>query len=86
MLEGAIIGAIGTVFGVGTALATSTGLMWFGVRLDPDVYYIDRLPVNVNAADYAMVAIASMIICTISTLYPAWAASKLRPVDGLRWE
>ena len=36
MLEGIIIGAIGTVFGVGTALATCTGLSWFGVRLDPD--------------------------------------------------
>jgi lipoprotein-releasing system permease protein len=71
---------------VGTALATCTGLMWFGVRLDPDVYYIDRLPVNVNAADYAMVSVAAMIICTMSTIYPAYAASKLRPVDGLRWE
>lgn len=86
MLEGVIIGGIGTIFGVGTALATCTGLSWFGVRLDPDVYYIDRLPVNVNGADYAMVAVAAMIICTIATLYPARAASKLSPVDGLRYE
>ncbi len=86
MLEGVIIGAIGTVFGVGTALAACTGLSWFGVRLDPEVYYIDRLPVNVNAGDYAMVAVAAMIICTVATIYPAFAASELRPVDGLRWE
>ncbi len=86
MLEGVIIGGIGTIFGVGTALATCTGLSWFGVRLDPDVYYIDRLPVNVNGADYAMVAIASMLICTLATLYPARAASRLSPVDGLRYE
>jgi len=86
MLEGIIIGAIGTVFGVGTALATCTGLSWFGVRLDPEVYYIDRLPVNVNATDYAMVAVAALIICTIATIYPARAASKLSPVDGLRYE
>ncbi len=86
MLEGVIIGGIGTVFGVGTALATCTGLSWFGVRLDPEVYYIDRLPVNVDPRDYAMVAVAAMIICTISTIYPAFAASELRPVDGLRWE
>ncbi|WP_433934704.1 FtsX-like permease family protein [Sorangium cellulosum] len=86
MLEGIIIGAIGTVFGVGTALACCTGLSWFGVRLDPDVYYIDRLPVNVNGSDYAMVAVAALIICTIATLYPARAASKLSPVDGLRYE
>jgi lipoprotein-releasing system permease protein len=86
MLEGVIIGAIGTVFGVGTALAACTGLSWFGVRLDPEVYYIDRLPVNVDAGDYAMVAVAAMIICTVATIYPAFAASELRPVDGLRWE
>jgi lipoprotein-releasing system permease protein len=86
MLEGVIIGAIGTVLGVGTALAACTGLSRFGVRLDPDVYYIDRLPVNVDAGDYLRVAIAAMIICTISTLYPAFAASELRPVEGLRWE
>lgn len=86
MLEGVIIGGIGTVFGVATALAACTGLSWFGVRLDPDVYYIDRLPVNVNGADYAMVAVAAFVICTVSTIYPAYAASELRPVDGLRWE
>jgi len=86
MLEGVIIGGIGTVFGVGTALATCTGLSVFGFRLDPEVYYIDRLPVNVDGGDYAMVALAAFVICTISTIYPAYAASELRPVDGLRWE
>jgi lipoprotein-releasing system permease protein len=86
IIEGVIIGGIGTVFGVGTALALCTGLSWFGVRLDPDVYYIDRLPVTVNGSDYAMVAVAAFIICTIATIYPAHAASKLTPVDGLRYE
>jgi lipoprotein-releasing system permease protein len=50
------------------------------------VYYIDRLPVAVNASDYVAVAIAAMLICTISTIYPARAASQLKPVDGLRYE
>jgi lipoprotein-releasing system permease protein len=86
MIEGVIIGAIGTAFGVGTAFATCMGLSWFGVRLNPDVYYIDRLPVNVDPADYAVVALAALTICTVSTIYPAFAASELRPVDGLRWE
>jgi lipoprotein-releasing system permease protein len=86
MLEGVIIGAIGTTFGVGVALAACSGLASFGVRLDPEVYYIDRLPVNVNGGDYLMVAVAAMIICTVSTIYPAYAASELRPVEGLRWE
>lgn len=86
MTEGIIIGGIGTVFGVSTGLAFASGLSWFGVRLDPEVYYIDRLPIAVNASDFVSVALAAMVICTISTLYPAWAASRLRPVDGLRYE
>jgi lipoprotein-releasing system permease protein len=86
MAEGVIIGAIGTAFGVGTGMATTLGLKWFGVRLDPDVYYIDRLPVATNPVDYVMVAAAALFICTVATIYPAGAASKLRPVEGLRYE
>jgi lipoprotein-releasing system permease protein len=86
MTEGIIIGGIGTVFGVATGLAVCTGLKWFGLRLDPDVYYIDRLPINVDALDFLTVAVAAFTICTLATIYPAHAASKLRPVDGLRYE
>jgi lipoprotein-releasing system permease protein len=86
MLEGIIIGGIGTVFGVGWALAQCTGLATFGVRLDPDVYYIDRLPVNVNLSDYGLVALAAMVICTLATIYPAKTAAELSPLEGLRWE
>jgi lipoprotein-releasing system permease protein len=86
MTEGIIIGAIGTAFGVATGLAMCTGLAWFGLRLDPDVYYIDRLPISVSAGDFLIVAVSAMTICTLATIYPAQAASKLRPVDGLRYE
>jgi lipoprotein-releasing system permease protein len=86
MIEGMIIGGIGTVFGVVTGLAVCTGLSWFGLRLDPEVYYIDRLPITVNGWDFLTVALAALTICTLSTVYPAYAASKLRPVDGLRNE
>jgi lipoprotein-releasing system permease protein len=86
MTEGVIIGAIGTLLGVATGLALCTGLAWFGLRLDPDVYYIDRLPIDVNGWDYGAVAIAALTICTVATLFPAKQASKLRPVDGLRYE
>jgi lipoprotein-releasing system permease protein len=86
MLEGILIGAIGTVLGVAVALAACLGLSWTGVRLDPDVYYIDRLPVNVDAADYTLVAMAALVICTLATIYPAMTAARVRPVDGLRYE
>ncbi len=86
MLEGVLIGGIGTVMGVTVALAACLGLSWAGVRLDPEVYYIDRLPVNVDPVDYSLVALAAMVICTLSTIYPAKTASRVRPIDGLRYE
>jgi lipoprotein-releasing system permease protein len=86
MTEGIIIGAIGTVLGVVTGLVFCSSLSIYGVRIDPEVYYIDRLPVAVNGADYVSVAVAALLICTLSTIYPARAASMLRPVEGLRWE
>ena len=86
MIEGIIIGGIGATFGVATGLAVCTGLSWFGLRLDPEVYYIDRLPITVNAADFLTVGVAALTICALSTIYPAYAASRLRPVDGLRYE
>jgi lipoprotein-releasing system permease protein len=86
MTEGVIIGGIGTILGVSTGLALCTGLSWFGLRLDPDVYYIDRLPINVSGSDYGAVALAALVICTIATIIPALQAAQLRPVDGLRYE
>ncbi|MGD0675869.1 MAG: ABC transporter permease [Polyangiaceae bacterium] len=86
MTEGVLIGGMGTLIGVATGLALCTGLAWFGLRLDPEVYYIDRLPIDVNVWDYGAVTIAALSICTIATLFPAKQASQLRPVDGLRYE
>ncbi|APR99703.1 FtsX-like permease family protein [Pajaroellobacter abortibovis] len=84
--EGMIVGGIGTTFGTVTALTLCFGLKWFGLRLDPDVYYIDRLPLHIEGVDFAAVTLASMVICTLATCYPAYAASKLQPVEGLRYE
>ena len=58
----------------------------FGIRLDPEVYYIDRLPISVDWVDFVIVALSALAITTIATLYPALAASRLRPVDGIRYE
>jgi lipoprotein-releasing system permease protein len=86
MTEGLLIGGIGTVFGVITGLVLCLGLLWSGVRLDPDVYYVDRLPINVDPLDYLVVALCSLGITVLATIYPAIAASRLRPVEGIRYE
>jgi len=74
------------VFGVLTGLVLSLGLLRFGVRLDPDVYYVYRLPLEVNWLDYLLVAVSALAITLIATIYPAVAASRLRPVEGIRYE
>ncbi len=86
MTEGVIIGTIGTALGVTTGLSVCAGLARFGVRLDPDVYYIDRLPINVSGWDYLAVTIVAVTICTVAAVFPAVGASVMRPVDGLRYE
>ena len=86
MAEGVMIGGIGTIFGVTTGLTVTSGLKWFGVRLDPDVYYVDKLPINIEWSDFTLVALAAFLITTLATIYPAAAASRLRPVDGIRYE
>jgi lipoprotein-releasing system permease protein len=86
MAEGVIIGGIGTVLGVTMGFVCMKGLQAFGFRLDPNVYYVDRLPIEVNPADYGLVALCALAITTLATFYPATAASRLRPVDGIRYE
>jgi lipoprotein-releasing system permease protein len=86
MGEGMLIGAIGTYFGVATGFAAIKGLTVFGLRLDPEVYYVDRLPISADWTDFVLVALSAFVITTLATIYPALAASHLRPVDGIRYE
>jgi lipoprotein-releasing system permease protein len=86
MGEGMLIGFIGTYFGVATGFAAIKGLKQFGLRLDPDVYYVDRLPINADWTDFLLVALSAFVITTLATVYPAVAASRLRPVEGIRYE
>jgi lipoprotein-releasing system permease protein len=86
MSEGMLIGGIGTIAGVTIGYTLMQSLKYFGVRLDPEVYYIERLPVSVEEFDYFLIALCAFGITTLATLYPARAASRLRPVDGIRYE
>ena len=95
MLEGLLIGLGGTFGGVilGTLLAYNinpvaefiAGLM--GIDLfNSQIYYFDRIPADVVAADVITITIASVILSFLSTFYPAWSASRLKPVDALRYD
>ena len=66
-------------------LASCSFIERYGLQLDPDVYYISNLPVNVDAGQFA-VAVVSLALATWPRSIPPPKASRLSPVDGLREE
>lgn len=87
MLQGAVIGLVGTVLGTGLGLVLAQLVDGSGlIRLDPSVYFIDRLPVQVDPRDLALVVLASLLVATVATLHPARQAAALTPVEAIRHE
>ncbi len=84
--QGFFIGLVGTSLGVALGLGACYLGMTFGVPLDPDVYYIDKLPIQVDSSSVIVVAAAGLAISVIATIYPAFIAARMRPVKGLRWD
>lgn len=85
MIDGLIVGFIGTVLGISLGLATCWALArWQFIPLSSDVYYVDTLPVHVDPATVAGVAVIAIAIAFLSTLYPSSEAAALDPVEGLR--
>ncbi len=86
MLEGLIIGVIGTIVGTALGLVGCAGLDRYRFPLDTDVYYLDTLPVVVEPHTVVVVAVSAVLICFLATLYPATIAARVDPVEGLRYE
>jgi lipoprotein-releasing system permease protein len=83
---GLTIGGVGTTVGIALGLLLCTVVSRYGYPLDPKVYLIDQLPIRVNPTEVVMVGIITMVISALATLYPAFKASSLPPVEGLRYE
>ena len=87
LIEGLIIGIVGTFIGcIGGALTCWIADTFQLIKLQPDVYYISHLPFKMQMIDVTLVCIISIIISLLATIYPSWHASKLDPVEALRYE
>lgn len=83
-IQGLLIGVIGTGFGVSTGLLACWFAQKYGIPLNPDVYYIDKMPVHVDPTSVAITAAAGILISMAATFYPALVAARVRPATGMR--
>jgi lipoprotein-releasing system permease protein len=87
MLDGIVIGVIGTALGAVGGFVISWLLgKYHLISLPADVYFLDTLPVHMEVSDFVTVCAAAVLISFLATIYPALRAAKLTPVDAIRYE
>ena len=87
MYQGVIIGLVGTLLGYALGLGVGFLLKKYQfIKLPENVYTLDHLPIIITVSDVLIIGAAAMILCFLSTLYPARQASRLKPAEALRYE
>ena len=95
VIQGSVAGVLGTVAGVagGLLLAFNLGSVQHAIEqiigarlLSSEVYLIDFLPVDVQPGDVGTIAVISLLLSLLATLYPSWRAARTRPAEALRYE
>ena len=87
MLQGTIIGFVGTLLGYALGLTVGYLLKRYQfIKLPENVYTLDHLPISMTLSDVLIIGGAAMLLCFLATLYPARQASRLKPAEALRYE
>ena len=87
MYQGTIIGFVGTMLGYALGLTVGYLLKRYQfIKLPENVYTLDHLPIIITVPDVLIIGGAAMLLCFLSTLYPARQASSVKPADALRYE
>jgi lipoprotein-releasing system permease protein len=95
MIQGSVAGVLGTLSGVAGGLLLAFNLdvilpaieSVLGMRLlSSEVYLIDYLPSEVQLSDVVTIAVISLVLSLLATLYPSWRAARTRPAEALRYE
>jgi len=84
LYQGAIIGILGTAVGLALGFAVCKGILVYGFPLDPKVYFISHLPVQVKPLEFVLVRAFAIMVYLVATVWPAMYAARLRPAEAFR--
>jgi len=95
LITGASIGVVGTLAGLALGVVFCWNIesiknfaSWItGTTVfDPSVYYLTKLPADIDLHETGGIVIMALVLSVIATIYPSWRASRLDPVEALRYE
>lgn len=86
LMEGLMIGGVGTLLGLAGGALICLIIAFTDFGLDPQVYLISELPVEMSPLEFLYVGAIAIAISFLATLYPSWRAAAIPPVDGLRYD
>ncbi len=84
--QGAVIGGIGTLLGLCLGLVGCLALRTYGFPLDERIFQMSTVPVRIEPFNFLIVGVCAFLICLFATMYPARRASRLDPIESLRYE